>query len=170
MDLVQITDAILDTMERAFLEVGRLLQEAWVLHRPMYDQWVTECLPFGLNTAQRLRMIWRATQELPPETLARLPKAWQGAFAVTRMPPEQLVAAVESGEVHPAMTVKQAVEYSRSALGRGTRFCSETDIVAAKLCSLPRLALSDETRRRLQVWLNDQADEVEQPPHVVGAA
>jgi hypothetical protein len=150
-------------MDRAFLEIGRLLTEAFEAHRDLYDQWVIECLPFGLNTASRLRACWKASRVLPAETLARLPRPWQAVYALTRLDPAVLVAAVESGEVHPAMTVAEARAASRALSGRETLKFSEVDLMVGRIVRQDRALLGAAARELLVEWLHDGVDASDRP-------
>lgn len=162
--LQEITDDIYATIDRFALDLGAKLQDAFERFPDLYEDWVETCLPFGLDKARRLRMIHKAVEHLPPDVLERLPRPYRALYSVTRLPVEELTAAVESGAVHPDLTVREAFDVSRQLSGRETRRFSEADITAGRLVSFPAGSLSDEARTMLERWLN-QSIAQPQPPH-----
>lgn len=151
--LREITDDIYATIDRFALDLGAKLQRAFDEFPDLYEVWVETCLPFGLDKARRLRMIHKASEHLPPEVLARLPRPWQAAYAVTRLPTETLTIAVASGQIHPEMTVRESRDVARELSGRETRRHSEADLLIGRLVKLPRSTVSDEASGLLGRWL-----------------
>lgn len=151
--LREITEDIYATIDRFALDLGAKLQYAYEQFPDLYDEWVTNCLPFGLDKARRLRMIHKAVEHLPPDVLERMPRAWRALYSVTRMPVEELTAAVESGAVHPDLTVREAFDVSRQLSGRETRRHSEADLLVGRLISLSRESLGDAAQVMLRRWL-----------------
>lgn len=143
----------MDDLDTVVLRVGEKLQWAFDHFRDEYDEWVRDCLPFGLDAARRMRMIWKASVLLPPETLGRLPRAYQAMWALTRLEPGVLTAAVDHGLVHPALTVRDSITVVRQLSGRETRWLSEADLLAGRLVGLPLASVSVEARRLLDDWL-----------------
>lgn len=129
------------------------MQHAFEQFPDLYDDWVTHCLPFGLDKARRLRMIHKAAEHLPEHVLARLPRPWQALYAITRLPPEQLVEAVEAGTVHPELTVRETRDVARELSGRETRRFSEADLLVGRLVKLPRSSLGLGAETLLAGWL-----------------
>lgn len=162
--LPEITDAIYARIDAFVLEIGALLHHAFTNHRAVYDDWVETQLPFGLDKARRMRMIYVAYRELPTETLARLPAPWQSLYALTRIDRPALEAAIEDGTVHPDLTVRETCEVVAGLNGRETKRHTEADLVAAKLASLPPESLTPPARDLLQQWLG-QSRAQPQPPH-----
>jgi hypothetical protein len=153
--LSEITDRIYARIDRLALDLGRDLQEALdAVGRREYERWVERDLPFGLDKARRLRMIHKAYEHLPPERLKQLPSPWQSLYALTRVPPEQLSAAVDDGRVHPEMTVRESIEIARELSGRETKKFSEADLLVGKLVSLPAEELTPTARDLLDAWLS----------------
>lgn len=113
---------------------------------------MTECLPFGLDKARRLRMIYQASRCLPDEVLARMPRPWQAAFAISRLAPEQTIAAVEAGRIYPGLTVRQTNELVAEIQGNGTKRNSESDLVIGRLVSLPYETVSETALALLDAW------------------
>lgn len=152
--LEEITDRIYDRIDRFALDLGAALDEAFTLRPDVYEQWVTECLPFGLDKARRLRMIHRAAEALPEDVLARLPRPWQAMFAISRLPTGVIVSEVESGRIHESMTVREtnAVVADLKTPG-GTRRHSEADLVVGRLAGLAPESLSIDAADLLRGWL-----------------
>lgn len=152
--LDEIAERIYTRIDEMVFDVGRELQAAFEAFPAEYERWVTDCLPFGLDKARRLRMIWKASRVLPPEILEKMPRAWQALYAVTRLPATEVVAAVESGAIGPSTSVRDAIAYARPPTSGGQRHpFSAVDIVAGKLMGHPPQALSVGVRRDLRRWL-----------------
>lgn len=136
------------------LDIGADLQYAFEHHRADYEQWVTEELPFSLDTARRFRMIHKAFMHLPQETLDRMPRPWQAAYAISRLEPKQITAAVDSGEIHENLTVAATNEIVRSLQGNAVQpRHSPADILVGKLVTQPVTSLGDEAEALLRRWL-----------------
>lgn len=151
--LEEITDRIYARIDRFALDLGAELDEAFRLHPAVYERWVTECLPFGLDKARRLRMIHRAFGALPDDVLARLPRPWQAMFAISRLPAEAISDGIESGRIHADLTVKAANELVADVKQGGTRRHSEADLVVGRLVGLPPESLSGDAAALLRGWL-----------------
>lgn len=143
--LSEMTVEIYDTVDRMVMRVGELLDRGHRMYPDEWKRWVTEDLPFGLDTARRLRGVYLAYKHLPPETLARLPRAWQALFAIRHL---DLDAALEMGQIGPATTVTEALELVR---GRPERF-TEADVVAGKLMGFSPGMLSADVLDQLREW------------------
>ena len=78
--LDEMTVEIYDTVDRMVMRVGELLERGFQMYPDDWKRWVDEDLPFGLDTARRLRAVYLAYKHLPPEKLAQLPRAWQALF------------------------------------------------------------------------------------------
>jgi hypothetical protein len=155
--LDEIAAEIYDTVDRMVMRVGELLERAHTLHPTDWKRWVSEELPFGLDTARRFRMIYLAYSKLPPETLARCPKAWQAMFAIRHLDQPALEAALDAGELGPDTTVLEAVAYVRNT-HRPDRF-TEADVVAGRLMGFSPQMLSDDVLEQLRAWArNDPED------------
>lgn len=150
--LDEITAAIYARIDSFALDLGRELSDAFQSHPKAYETWVTECLPFGLDKARRLRMIYQASRCLPDDVLARLPRAWQSVYALTRVPVEALTEATESGRVNPEMTVREAIDATRELSGRETKRHSESDLVIGRLVALPYETASETALELLDAW------------------
>lgn len=151
--LQEITDDIYATIDRFALDLGAKLQDAFERFPDLYEDWVETCLPFGLDKARRLRMIHKAVIHLPPDVLARLPRAWQSVYSVTRLPVAELTSAVESGVIHPDLTVRESRELTRQLSGRETKRLREADLLVGRLVRLPRSTLSETAQQMLDAWL-----------------
>lgn len=162
--LREITEDIYATIDRFALDLGAKLQYAYEQFPDLYDEWVTNCLPFGLDKARRLRMIHKAAEHLPPDVLERLPRPWQALYAITRLPVAQLVEATESGVVHPDLTVRESRDVARELSGRETRRFSEADLLVGRLVKLPRSSVGSAAESLLTGWLG-QSMAQPQPPH-----
>lgn len=163
--LREITERIYSRFDRFALDLGRDLQEAYeIAGKRGFERWVDDCLPFGVDKARRLRAIHLAYRELPVDKLRQLPRPMQALFAFTRLSRAQIEAAIESGVIHPDLTVKASIDAARQLSGRETRRHSEVDLTAARLVSLPVEGLSDRARALLVGWL-DQSSAQPQPPH-----
>jgi hypothetical protein len=70
----------------------------------------TSRFPFSLQTAYKLIAVaetfahWAKTDSLPA--------SWRTLYELSRLPPDRLSAAIDSGEVHPMMTRAEAVKLS----------------------------------------------------------
>lgn len=152
--LGEIGARIFERIDSFVEDLGKELQEAFDRYPADYERWVTECLPFGLDKARRLRMVYKASLHLPPEVRERLPRPWQALYAVTRLPPETLTEAVESGTVHSEMTVREAQETTRTLSGRETKRFSEVDLLVGRLVKLPRSTLGPDAEGLLTSWFS----------------
>jgi len=152
--LGDLTERIYARIDSFVVDLGKELQEAFECYPDVYEQWVTECLPFGLDKARRLRMVYKASVSLPEHVLARLPRPWQAAFAISRLAPEQIIEAVESGGIHPDLTVREANEIVAGIKGgSATRRFSAVDLIVGKLVGHPVEQLGGEARSLLERWL-----------------
>ena len=100
-------------MDRMCLRLGELLWEAKALDPGGFNQWVKDRLPFGDNKARRLIAIYVAYRELPPEKIEQLPRPWQALYALARHAKGNLLDALESGEIGPDTTVREAQASAR---------------------------------------------------------
>lgn len=162
---------IYHVLDRMVLETGRLLHEARTNHPKMYKTWVEERMPFGLDAARRIHAVYLAYSNLDETVLARLPKAWQALFALRHhVGSGRLLEAVESGEIGPQTTQREAIRKARewSATSETTQLPAiepryhEIDVLAGKLMSFDVSELNPNVRRALVRWLGPDA--AGQPP------
>lgn len=146
-------DAIFTEVDRMAMRVGKLLWEAKQAHPKTFDVWVRDDLPFGADTARRLIAIYRAYAELPEATVARLPRPWQAMFALRQTPPAELEAAMDRGEIGPAMTVREAVSWAQRRAGVKP-MPRRADALVGALLRYDAVALHPLTREALGRWLS----------------
>lgn len=146
-----------ETIDRMCLRVGALLHEARALDPAGFAEWVTERMPFGLDKAKRLIAIHLAYSELPAETLANLPRPWQALYAL-REHVGRLDGAIESGEIGPTTTVREARERARQwgtkgpSISPGTARYSAADEAAGAMMAHHPDALSAEVFMAVSMW------------------
>jgi hypothetical protein len=150
--LAEITTRIFARIDSFVLDIGAELQYAFDHHRRDYEEWVETSLPFSLDTARRFRMIHKAFAHLPQETLDRMPRPWQAAYSISRLAPEQVIAAVEAGDIHPGLTVVATNDVVREIQGVTPARHSVADITVGRLVGLPIETVSDEALRMLDGW------------------
>ena len=156
----RIEAAVYETVDRMCLRVGELLWEAKALDPGGFDDWVETKMPFGRDTARRLIAIFVAYRELPPEKLAQLPRAWQAMFALSKFAQGQLLVALESGEINPDTTAKQAQATARRWSGQRRKTdplearYSPADNRAGALMEHRPEDLNPYVREALVSWLN----------------
>lgn len=140
-------------VDRMVLSVGRLLCEAKAAHPDRFNDWVENDLPFGLDTARRFMAIFVAYEHLPPETLAKLPKAWQAMFALRRLPQAELEQGITDGAIHPGMTTDEARRYRRviERTPPGSRY-TPADLTAGKLMDFDPNDIDEHVWRALITW------------------
>lgn len=153
--LEEITERIYSRIDRFALDLGAELDEAFRLRPDIYEQWVVECLPFGLDKARRLRMIHRAFETLPDDVMARMPRPWQAMFAISRLPADVIVDRVADGTIHEGLTVRETNELVADIKHPGgTRRHSEADLVIGRLVGLPPESVSGDALGLLRGWLD----------------
>lgn len=148
-----ITAAIYDDLDNMVLRTGQRLQQALEEYPKLYEAWVAEHLPFGLDAARRMRMVWKASVSLPEHVLKAMPRAWQACYALTRLPASTLERAVGDGTIDPSLTVRESVDVARQLAGKPTRHHSESDLLVGRLVSHPPETLSQDARELLASWL-----------------
>lgn len=154
LTLEDIGVEIYATVDRMAMRLGDLLDHAVeISSRAEYERWVTEDLPFGLDTAKRLRAIFLAYRELPDEMLVEMPRPWQALYALAAVPRPVLEQAIEDGTVNGQMTVEQTRAVARELNGRPQPKFSQADLWAARLVSLSPADLSPEVKTMLSDWL-----------------
>lgn len=152
-DLGDIAAQIYASIDRMALRIGELLQRALEAHgTERFREWVTNDLPFGIETARRMRAVYLAYREFPPELLASMPAPWQALYALSKVPRPRLVEAIESGEVHARLSARAAIEVSKELRG-GTRHFSQLDVIAGRLLAASPDDLSSDVLARLRRWL-----------------
>lgn len=109
----QIEAEVYETVDRMCLRVGELLWEAKSLNPGGFNAWVDDRMPFGHDKARRLIAIFVAYRELPAEKLAQLPRPWQAMYALAPYAQGRLIEALESGEIGPDTTVREAAASAR---------------------------------------------------------
>lgn len=164
-------DRIIGIVESAALDVGAELLAAKKEHPREFMDWVGRSLPFGVDKAERLMAITRAFSTVEPEILASLPPAWTALFELSRLPIERVVVSIESGEIHPGMTVadardlvtgeREAPETQKRTVKPGPEPGFDpnprltTDIVVRELLRTPRSDLSATMETLLRLWLDE---------------
>lgn len=152
---------IIARFEACAVDIGAELIAAKAEHPGKFIAWVEAELPFGIDKAERLMAITRAFANPDPEIRAALPLAHTCLFELTRLPHERLRQAIEAGDVHPDMTVREAqalrdpepypippVEPSPASEPR-----IAADVLARELLRFPREQLSHDMANQLSVWL-----------------
>lgn len=158
---------IVATLESAAIDIGRELIGAKKDHQGCFLRWVEDELPFGIDKAERLMAITRTFANCDPEMRAALPKAHTTLFELTRLPADRLRRAVESGEVNPSITYREAmalrdvadppewepIEMPPLEPSPASEPRLGADLVAKELMRFPRGQLSDEVTVSLRRWL-----------------
>jgi hypothetical protein len=91
-----------------FIDTGRYLLEAKAeLDRDVFDALVKQRLDFEASVGRRLMVI--ADTPLICAHAHKLPPCWTTIYELTKLEPEVLKAAFESGDIHPGMQRKDAV-------------------------------------------------------------
>lgn len=135
------------------LRIGELLDEAYEAHgSERWRQWVDSDLPFGVETARRLRAVYLGCKELPPEIVAELPRPWQALYALVKLPPERLSAAIAVGEIGKDMSTRAAIEAARAIRGNRAKF-TPLDVIAGRLLAGRPDDLSPDVAALLRQWL-----------------
>jgi hypothetical protein len=156
--LAEIADRIFARIDSFVLDIGAELQYAFEHHRADYDEWVETSLPFSLDKARRMRMIHKAFVHLPPDVLERMPRAWQSLYAISRLAPERVIEAVDSGEIHENLTVAATNDVVRSLQGNAVQpRHSVADVMAGKLVTQPVSSLGPEAEVMLRRWLDQSS-------------
>ena len=163
---MEIEGEIYATVNESCLKLGKLLDEARQICGHGWMAWIEERCPFGYDTAYRLRAVYLAYRELPPDVLDRLPRPWQALFSLRRLSPNELSAGVLNGRIHPGLTVKQTHELVRDrpvdgagvggvdvAGGAELHRHSVADLVAGKLLTHDPATLDPLVRAALEAWL-----------------
>ena len=101
-------DRILAIVGAAAIDVGEELLAAKKEHPGVFLEWVATSLPFGIDKAERLMAIARAFSGADEATRAALPPAWTAMFELARLPVGEIQRSIESGEITPEMTVRDA--------------------------------------------------------------
>jgi hypothetical protein len=112
--LAEIEAEVFRAIDHMALRVGELLHEARELDPAGFAVWVDERMPFGMGSAKRLMAIHLAYRELPAEVKANLPRPWQALYALRKWADGRLTEALESGEVGPSTTTREALETART--------------------------------------------------------
>ena len=161
-DLGDITSAIYATVDRMALRVGELVDRGRRVAgtKREYERWVREDLPFGLDTAKRLRAIYLAYEELPPAVLERMPRPWQALYALVAVDRPVLEAAVADGRVRPELTVEETRELARDLRGQPSRPRSRLDGLVERITAFPVEDLSQSAQERLWCWLGGGEDRI----------
>lgn len=153
-DLGDIAAQIYSAIDRMALRVGELLERALQAHGlERWRQWVDEDLPFGLETARRLRAVYLAYREFPAEMLASMPHPWQALYALSKIPKPRLIEAIESGQVNASLSARAAIEVSKELRGVGTRHFTPLDVIAGRLLAASPDDLSPDVAQSLRRWL-----------------
>lgn len=169
LTLAERTQRIMDVLSASALAIGEELLMAKREHPGEFMAWVSDCLPFGIDKAERLMAITRALSVADPETRLQLPPAWSALYELSRIPAPQLAVLVERDEVTPATTVREAREFAQA-------YCPapqpvdlptpapyvplpevadhSTDLIALNLLRADRDKLSEDIAERVGRWLH----------------
>jgi hypothetical protein len=101
-------DRILAIVGAAAVDVGEELLAAKREHRGAFMEWVSTSLPFGIDKAERFMAIARAFSGADEAVRAALPPAWTAMFELARLPVGEIQRSIETGEIHPEMSVRDA--------------------------------------------------------------
>lgn len=162
--LDDIEDDIYKSVDLMVLKVGELLHEARLSHPRAWKSWVEERMPFGFDAAKRIEAVYLAYRELPATLHKELPKAWQALFALrSHVASGKLVAAIESGEIGPTTTQREALrkarEWSSNKASSGVKPIEprywEPDYLAGKLMGYSPDDLNTNVLRALRRWLEN---------------
>jgi len=92
----------------SIIEVGTLLETAKLeLAHGEYEAMIKEDLPFGPQTARKLKTV--AAHEQLRAHVRDLPASWGTLYELTKLSAEQFESAIESGAINPKMERKHAV-------------------------------------------------------------
>jgi len=157
--LVEIEAEVYEAVDRMCLRLGELLWEAREIAPGGFKEWVEYRLPFGYDKAKRLIAIYLAYRELPVTVQDQLPRPWQAMFALRHWAGGRLPAAIESGEVGPDTTVKDALGLAKkwsndSKVDDGpvsARY-AQCDLVAGKLMAMDPGDMNPDVFRALVRW------------------
>jgi hypothetical protein len=146
------------------LRVGALLHEARDLDPGGFQGWVDERLPFGYDKARRLIAIHLAYRELPEEAVRNLPRPWQAMYALRHWAGGRLPQAIESGEVGPHTTQRDALalakKWSKDSKTGDVVIASRytpADLAAGKLMGLSPDDVNPDVWRALGRWMSRRA-------------
>ena len=158
--LEEIKEQIFETIDRAAMRTGELLHLArQKLSKRDFERWVTEELPFGVDTAKRLRAVYLAHSELPPKVLSSLPRPWQAMYALAAVPRSELEAAVSDGRLQQDMTVEQTRAVARRLNGHDQKKgISVADQAVRRIVNLPVDSLTSCHREMLTGWLEGSGE------------
>ena len=141
------------------LRVGALLHEARDLDPRGFQRWVEERLPFGYDKARRLIAIHLAYQELPENVIGQLPRPWQAMYALRHWSGGRLTQAIESGEVGPHTTQRDALALAKkwSSDSKNDDFAitsryNPADLAAGKLMGMSPDDVNPDVWRALVRW------------------
>lgn len=165
--LEERTKRIYGHMNEACFEIGHELIAAKMEHPGRFMEWVEDSLPFGIDKAERLMAVTRAFATAPPEMREALPNPYTTLFELSRLPAERLQRAIESGEVTPDTTYREAralrdaaesPEWERVEMPEVTPSPAaeprlSADLVAKELMRYPASRLSGEMIVALRRWL-----------------
>lgn len=152
---------IVATLESAAIDIGRELIGAKKDHQGCFLRWVEDELPFGIDKAERLMAITRAFDNADPEIRQALPSAYTAMCELARLPHDRLRAHIESGDVHPDMTVREAralhqpdpIPLPEPTVSPLAEPRIAADVIATELIRHPRSTLSDDIANVLAAWL-----------------
>lgn len=158
-----LTHRVYETVDAAVMTLGELLELGREkLGKALYEHWVLNDLPFGLETARRYRAIHRAYVHLPEKQLRLLPRPWQAMYALHAIEPAQLAVMIDDGTIGPKTTVIEAKRVAR--IYRQDRYTgepepvivaqyTEADEAARALMEYDVRELTPKFRQALDSWL-----------------
>lgn len=179
-------DRILAIVGTAALDVGAELLAAKREYPGEFMRWVSTELPFGIDKAERLMAVSRAFADADPFVRAALPPAWTALFELARLPIGQVQQSIESGEIAPEMTVRDARKLVTGLLdppellpkrptpgpppGFDPNVRLDGNILASELVRTDRSALSESVEYLLRQWIGpDPGEETPDVPFVAPA-
>ncbi len=151
---------ILHEVDRMALRVGALLRQARAEMPEQFVGWVTNDLPFGLDTAKRMMAISEAYEKLDRAVLDQLPRPWQALYALRALPADELQRAIEAGQITNDMTTAEAQAVARLYRTGGSGALSSrsrhhrADIAAGALMEFTPNDMNPHVLRALRRWLS----------------
>lgn len=180
-------DRILAIFGEAVYEAGAELLAAKREHPREFLAWVARSLPFGIDKAERMMTIARAFGDADEAMKAALPRKWTPLFELARLPIGEVQRSIETGEITPEMTVRDARRLvtgrseppellpKRPRPGPAPGFDPnprlDADLLASELVRRDRCTLSGPVEYLLRQWIGpDPGEETPDVPIVAPEA
>jgi N6-adenosine-specific RNA methylase IME4 len=117
----------------AIIEVGRLLAAAKAqLEHGEFESMITQRLPFGRRTAQRLMAVGRDERITNATHVSHLPPSWGTLYELTKLDDAQFEAKISDGTIRPEMQRQDIVGAVKT-----TNRASRERILGGIQCALP---------------------------------